>query len=251
MGGYQNELTKLKNKHKGERVFIVANGPSLQDINMNLLKNEITIGCNGIFSEFEKWGFHTTYYITEDVVQTELRAKEINDLKGPIKFAGIHNSKSFNLFTDMIFFYVPLRRDMGYYYELDTYPQFSRDFASIVHHGATVTYLMLELAFHLGFKEVYIIGLDHNYGKLPELFPPGKIEVTKENKHLVEMCHYNKNYYKIGDKIGVPWVEGQELAYQLADKIFNENNRKIFNASIFSKLNVFEKIDINDVLKKI
>ena len=74
VGGYQSDISKLRDKHKGKRGFIIANGPSLQDIDMSLLKDEITIGCNGIFNAFEKWGFHTTYFMTEDQEQTEAPA---------------------------------------------------------------------------------------------------------------------------------------------------------------------------------
>ena len=59
---------------------------------------------------------------------------------------------------------------------------------------------MLQFAYHLGFSKIFIVGLDHNYGKLPKLFKPGKIDVTPENLHLVQQCHFKKDYYKIGDK---------------------------------------------------
>ena len=245
IGGYQSELSKMRDIHKGKRGFIIANGPSLNDIDMSLLQNEITIGCNGIFKEFEKWGFHTTYYLTEDQQQTELRGKEISSLKGPIKFAGIHNAHAFSAFNDINFFHVPMRRNSAYYIRSELFPQFSKDFASIVHLGNTVTYIMLQFAYHIGLEEVYIVGLDHNYGKLPELFPHGKIKVTEENYKLVQECHFDKNYYKVGDVIGVPWVEKQEKAYSEANKIFLENGRKILNASSFSKLDIFKKVDFD------
>lgn len=250
LGGYQADLSSLRDKHKGERCFIIANGPSLKDIDMSLLKDEYTIGCNGIFNSFEKWGYHTTYYLTEDQEQTELRGKEISKLKGSIKFAGLHNAHAFDIFNDITFFHVPLRVNSEYYFENNLFAQFSKDFASVAHIGGTVTYLMIQLAYHLGFKEVCLIGLDHNYGKLPELFPPGKIEVTKENLHLIQECHYDKDYYKIGDVMGVPWVKRQEEAYMSAKKSYDEEDRVIYNASSFTKLDVFEKIDFLEYMKK-
>jgi len=250
MGGYQADLSKLRDIHKGKRVFIIANGPSLQDIDMSLLKDEITIGCNGIYKAFDDWGFHTTYHMTEDQEQTELRGKEISTLKGPMKFAALHNAHAFSLCNDITFFHVPLRMNSSYYTQEGLYPQFSRDFASIVHLGSTITYIMLQFAYHLGFKEVYIIGLDHNYGQLPELFPPGKIEVTKENYHLVKQCHYDENYYKIGDVLGVPNVKLQESAYQAAKEYYEKDDRKIYNASTLSKLDIFEKVEFSSIFQK-
>ena len=246
LNGKQSYLSSLRNKHEGERCFIIANGPSLNDIDMSLLKGEVTLACNGIYKKFPEWGFNSDYYFIEDNVQTELRSKEVAKLKGPIKFIGLHNTYCFPFCNDLNYFHVPIRGNMTYTSE-ELYPQFSKDVASIVYFGGTITYIMLQFAFHLGFKEVYIIGLDHNYGKLPELFPPGKIEVTKENYPLVQQCHYDKDYYKIGDRLGVPNVEAQNKAYSLANKMFQENERKIYNASTFSKLDVFDKVKFNSL----
>lgn len=249
--GKQGELAKLRNIHKGKRGFIIANGPSLSKMDLTPLKDEITIGCNGIYKKFDEWGFHTTYLMVEDVVQTEIRGKELSALKGPIKLAALHNAHSFDFFNDFLFFNIPkIRHYHDYYFEEPLYPQFSKDFASIVHLGCTVTYLMLQFAYHLGFSEVYIIGLDHNYGKLPELFPPGKIKITEENYHLVQECHFDKNYYKIGDVIGVPWVKKQEAAYKLAKEIFEKDNIVIKNIGFDSKLDIFEKDDYYKIIEK-
>ena len=38
------KLGALKNSHKGERCFIVGNGPSLKNTDLSLLKNDFTIG---------------------------------------------------------------------------------------------------------------------------------------------------------------------------------------------------------------
>ncbi len=113
--------------------------------------------------------------------------------------------------------------------------------------GSTITYIALQLAFHLGFDHVYLIGIDHNYGKLSELFPPGKITISKENIHLVNKCHFDKNYYKIGDQIGVPHVKLQNEAYMKADEVFKQHSKCVYNAGIDSQLNVFDKISYNSL----
>ena len=42
---------------------------------------------------------------------------------------------------------------------------FSRDIASVVYSGQTVTYSMIQFAAYMGFKEIYLIGVDCNYSK--------------------------------------------------------------------------------------
>lgn len=247
--GKQSQLAAMRDKYKGKRGFIIANGPSLAKMDLSPLKNEITIGCNGIYKQFDKWGFHTNYMLFEDVEQTEIRGKEISKIKGPVKIAALHNAHALDFFNDFLFFYVPkIRENYEYYWEEPMYPQFSTDFAAIAHIGYTVTYLMFQFAYYLGFDEVYVLGLDHNYGQLSELFPPGKITITEENYHLVQQCHFDKNYYKIGDIIGVPWKKQQEMSFALADKVFREKGIAIKNIGVDSKLDIFEKDDFERVL---
>jgi len=191
-------------------------------------------------------GFFTKYLVYEDIEQTEIRGNDIYDIKGPLKLASINNGYAFKADKHTYFFNSPRFRNQLYYWQ-ELYPQFSKDFASIVHLGSTVTYIMIQLAYHLGCNPVYIVGLDHDYGELPIHFPPGKITITKENLELVQKCHYSKDYYKVGDVIGVPFVEMQEQAYQLAADVFAEENRELYNASSKSCLDIFTKKRYEDL----
>jgi len=51
----KNKVFKdYKDIHKGKRVFLVANGPSLAETNLNLLENEISFAMNRIPLIYEK-----------------------------------------------------------------------------------------------------------------------------------------------------------------------------------------------------
>ena len=79
----ESRLLSYKNKHVGERAFIIGNGPSLNKLDLTLLKDDYTFGVNGIFLNREKMGYDPTYYVVEDVFVAEDRAKEINSYQGP------------------------------------------------------------------------------------------------------------------------------------------------------------------------
>ena len=158
-----------------------------------------------------------------------------------MKLCGINNAHV--LYKGFTYFSVPYRRNMANYFGDELYPQFSRDFASCVHLGSSIVYIMLQFAFHIGSKEVHIVGLDHNYGLLPKLFPPGKITIDKKNYEMVQKCHYDPNYYKIGDVIGVPFVKRQDDAFKLANHIFNDAGRIIINDTKTSKCEAFQFLD--------
>ena len=127
--------------------FVISNGPSLNNIDISKLKDEVTIGCNGIYKMFNRWGFHTDFLMTEDMEQTELRAKDFESVNGPTKLAALHNAYSLSSRSKFSFFYVGARDANDYWSHF--YPRFSKDFASIAYLGGSITYLMLQLAFFL------------------------------------------------------------------------------------------------------
>lgn len=243
--GKRRELAALKNKHKGERVFIIGNGPSLQKMDLSPLKNEFTIGCNGIYKQFEEWGFHTDYLIVQDVAQTELRGKELSRLKGPVKLANLSCAHALSLFNDFLFFYTQKEYKTPGDSE-PVPPMFTEYFHSFVFGRGTVAYAMMQLAYFLGFKEIYVIGIDHNY-PLSERFPPGKLIITEENYGLVQECHFDKNYYKIGEVIGVPNTLNQDMEYAKAREFLDSKGVIIKNAGVDSKLKAFEFIDFKSL----
>lgn len=244
--GYQSQLAALRNKFLNRPCTVICNGPSLASIDPRLIKKTISIGCNGIYKRFSDWGFSTDFIVFEDVEQFEIRAPELGAIEGTQKMAAIYNAYALQSHDGWLFFNAPRCAANGYYWSGDdVYPQFSQDFASIVHLGATVTYIMLQLAFHLGCNPVYIVGLDHDYGKLPELFPPGKIRITEKNYQFVKECHFDPAYYRIGDVIGVPHVRQQELAYAKALGVFASNSRKLINVSDTTKLQGIPRVSIS------
>lgn len=74
--GYQQRIAEHHNKFADKRCFILCNGPSLQTQDLSPLKNEITIGSNGIYKGFDDFGFHTDFLFFEDIEQLELKRKD-------------------------------------------------------------------------------------------------------------------------------------------------------------------------------
>ena len=245
--GYQLVLRSWRNKYKGRRCFIIGNGPSLAKMDLSPLKDELTIGCNAIYKKFPEWGWHTSYLLFEDTEQTEIRGPEIGNVKGPIKMAATYNAYAFRADSDTLFF--EARRADAYYWK-HLHPRFSHEFEHLVYLASTVTYIGLQLAYHLGCDRVYLVGVDHSYSKLRDFFPPGKIEVTAENYPLVQQCHFDKNYYKIGDVIGVPHTDLMEDGYRKAREEFEATGRKIYNAGVDSMLDTYERVDFRSLFPK-
>ncbi|MEN6627913.1 MAG: glycosyltransferase [Candidatus Sumerlaeia bacterium] len=245
--GYKAVLKSWRNKHRGRRAFVIGNGPSLNRMDLSPLRDEITIGCNAIYKNFAQWGWHTDYLLFEDIEQTELRRKDIPGVKGPMKLLGLHNAYAIKADADTFFMNV---RNLDAAFMDEQFPQFSKDFGHIVHLASTVTHIGLQLAWHLGCDPVYLIGVDHNYGELPRLYPPCKITITEDNYDLVRGIHVQDDYYKIGDVIGVPPVDYMEAGYRKAREAFEEDGRRVINAGLDSKLEVFEKAEFAALFTK-
>ena len=97
-----NFLNKYKNIHKGERCFIIGNGPSLNKTDVSKLKNEYCFGMNRIYLAFPEWGFETSYFVSINNLVIEQCAEEIAQLHMP-KFLAWHSRPYISMAEEMAF----------------------------------------------------------------------------------------------------------------------------------------------------
>ena len=90
-------IKAFKDIHKGKRVFIIGNGPSLKRTDLSKLKNEFTFGMNRIYLLFPELGFATTYFVSINDLVIEQCADEIAALSIP-KFIAWHSHRHFQYF---------------------------------------------------------------------------------------------------------------------------------------------------------
>ena len=63
------------------------------------------------------------------------------------------------------------------------FPSFSHDCSDKIFWGSTVTFLNMQLAFYMGFRHVYLIGMDFNYN-IPE-YAKG-MNILSKDQDMVE-----------------------------------------------------------------
>jgi len=144
-------LNTLKNIHQGKRCFIIGNGPSLKKTDLSKLKHEFTIGMRRFFLAFPDLGFETTYFLSVNDLVIEQSAEEIEALRMP-KFISWRARKWVKPASNVMFLHTTY-----------TGRKFAHSVSGRVWEGGTVTYTALQLAYHLGFQTVILIGVDHNY----------------------------------------------------------------------------------------
>jgi hypothetical protein len=119
-------------------------------------------------------------------------------------------------------------------------PHFSTDVRGRVWEGATVTYVTMQLAFHMGFDEVILIGVDHNY------VTTGKPNTTITSEGD-DPNHFSGQYFGKGFRWQLPDLETSELAYRMARRAYEQAGRSILDATVGGKLTIFPKTDYNSL----
>lgn len=76
-------LAALRDRHRGERCFILGNGPSLKRTDLSKLRNETTFGLNRIYLAFPEMGFETSYYLCVNDLVVEQTSADIQRLTMP------------------------------------------------------------------------------------------------------------------------------------------------------------------------
>ena len=222
----RNELKKFRDIHKGERCFLICSGPSLKETNLNLLKNEFTFGLNRIYLNFPNMEFEPNYITCiNDLVLSQF-SDDFFKQKMPLFLNWNSRSKlKKNKKTHFI--------GKGFFNN-----KFSKDISKNITPAATVTYAALQIIYYMGFKEVIIVGMDHNFhysGK-----PNEAQERTKNN----DVNHFMPNYFPKGSKWETPDLVSSEYYYNIAKNQFNKDNRTIYDATINGKCNIFLKKDL-------
>jgi uncharacterized Rossmann fold enzyme len=245
----------LKDKYKGERVFVIGNGPSLKDINMSLLKDEFTFSFNRAYIAYNDWGFYPSFYMCVDEVVLPDNKKEIIDLinKKETKktlFFFPHKAKNILINKNRVFYF-------GAKSFINDFNENIQKWAVLQNVGAT----SMQIAVYLGFKTIILLGCDCNYVEKPDSVIIDRKESRRvgwtayESKKDDDPNHFLPGYFGKGKKYSIPNAQNHLLGWNKIKKwidiynMVNSEKIKILNASNISKITCFAKCDINDVMK--
>jgi hypothetical protein len=219
-------LAALKGRHHGQRCFIIGNGPSLKQTDLSRLRRETTFGMNRFYMLFEELGFATTYFLSVNSLVIEQCAEDLRSLALP-KFVSWRSRDKIQPSADLIYLHTTY-----------TGARFARDARGRLWEGATVTYVALQLAFHMGFHQVILIGVDHNFTT------QGKPNTTVVSQGD-DPNHFSPGYFGKGFRWQLPDLETSQRAYRMARQAYQQAGREVLDATVGGKLTVFPKVDYN------
>ncbi len=222
---------ELKGKYKGQRGFVIGNGPSLIMSDLEAIKDDISIASNKVYLAFPETTWRPDFYTVADPLVWEKIKNIVVEL-----FPQVHIPTYLSKTS---------AKNIKYWkaVHLTPFSRFSGNLADKAVSGQTVTFENIQLAVHLGLDPIYIIGCDHNY--------PGEgINVKAGNaiKQGEQQTHFIKNYRKPGESVLPAPIQDMEIAYQSAKDYCDKHGISIYNATRGGQLNIFERALLDEVL---
>ena len=223
------ELSVFKDRHKGDRCFIVGNGPSLKMEDLETLKKNkiLSFGCNKIYIAFEDTSWRPDYYTVLDELIIKQCEEEITKMDIRYKFV-----------VDICtMFWQQQHCDevIKFHNKTEAFepsmPEFSTDFSAYTAQGTTVTYTILQIAAYMGFSEMYLLGVDFTHPQDGDMRKGGN--------------HFSAKYIAPNEVWNTPYPSKALLAYQKAELHSRLSGFRIFNATRGGKLEVFERVDFD------
>lgn len=229
-------IRQFKGIHNGKRCFIVATGPSLTIEDVEKLKNEICWTMNTGCYLIDKADFRPSYYAIADG-NAYRRVKD--DLARMNLSHVFYNDKDINWQIDSVNAY-PLPIWVSLYinqWERRHIPlclrkkKMSLDPSKRIYQGGNVVNVILQLCFYMGFKEIYLLGTDCNYFG------------NQQYSSAVDYKQYEQ-LYQTPEYVYETMINDYKCAKVVAERL----GVKIYNVSRGGMLEVFERLDLENVL---
>lgn len=229
------QLAALKGKYRGKRCFIIGTGPSLTISDLEMLSNEITFATNRIYELFSQTVWRPTFYVNQDHNLIQMYEDKIKEVDSELKFLPVDYKPLFK--GEKYRFFVLKHKDF--------YPHkapFSTDISEFLAQGFTVTYGAIQIAIYMGFTEIYLLGIDHNYN----ISRDAKGRPVRQDNPGNSYAQGMQSYVNMNN---LPRVEETTVAYETAELVSKKIGVKIYNATRGGKLEAFERVILENVLE--
>lgn len=238
---YGRYMAGIHNSHLGESCFVIGNGPSLTAEDLTELHNRgiDSFAVNRIYKIFPQTQWRPTYYVSTDPVLIRDMLDEVNQMPVRDKFIPLQNKYYHSIIVKGAHYF--FRNDLR---EKDQPEGFSLDCTGQVNMRGTVTIACIQLAMHMGYRHIYLLGVDHNFDKV----------ITENGEIIIDPSV--KNYFCEGYDDDVANEVQHDLgnttrAYRDVRRFCDAHGVEVINATRKTKLEVFDKMTFEDSLWQI
>lgn len=238
--GNVERIRLLKDTHLGERCFIIGNGSSLRAEDLDKLEGGFTFAFNRIYEVFGQTSWRPDVYMAVDgnFLDEELQHAcrvpcEIRVLlySNPERISGQADDLPILIWLEPKKFEV---RCAPFWAERTA--EIPEDISLGFSEGRTVTFDAIQMAIYMGFKEIYLLGVDFNYSRI--------LDGDGHYQNIAGVTDYfSKKTYKTTRLLSVPVA----YAYAVARKYCDTHGIIIRNATRGGKLEAFERVNFDEL----
>lgn len=225
----RRRLHGFRGVHAGKKAVVLCNGPSLNDVDFNLLGGVFTFGLNKINLMFDRNDFRPSCIVSVNKLVIEQNRQFFSSTNIPLFIDSSARSA------------IPYRGNVVFLHSTPRTNRVATDCSISIVQGYTVTAVALQLALHMGFSEVALVGCDHSFATKG---PANKAIAGGDT----DPNHFDERYFS-----NVTWqlpdLVGSEFYYSRIAQAFADRGGRLVNATEGGKLELFERQSLKEFLK--
>ncbi len=226
----------LRNRHAGQRGFVIGNGPSLRMEDLSRLQGEICLAANRIYLAFDQTPWRPDYVTVADAVLWPKIREEIGQ-----HVTGVHAVADLEPAPNApMHYYAYHGRADDQPESTEAAPAFSGNVLEGIYGGYTVTFDNLQLAVHLGLNPIYLLGCDHFYA--------GENTDASEGQAIRNAStanHFSAAYRSLGEPVNPAPIAQMNRAFREADRYARTHGITLANATRGGHLDTFHRVDFD------
>lgn len=239
----RDAVRALKDKYRGEKCVLLANGPSLNRISWDWLPNfKVVMGMNKIYLGLERFNLtrHMNVYAVANPLVMQQSVQQIV-AQLPLaaeKFVTVNNGSTSLYPCDSARRRIHFARSS---FDRHFFTDISEEAPAVLCEGYTVTHYSLQVLYFLGCQTVYLVGLDHSFAQTGL---PNEIQTL----HGDDLNHFDKAYFGGGQQWHTADLRNSEHYYSVARQVYESDDRRIIDVTAGGKCTIFEKGDYREEL---
>jgi len=263
-----SRLKHFEGKHRGERCWIMGNGPSLREMELNLFEAEVVFASNAAYLLFPAINWRPKYYscvdtrvLPDSVVDITAMLQENPGMQGffPEELPQYDGSGK-TIPTRSLF---PPLENIHFFKQRPMIKKQLPSSAFTIGAGAvlcspkTVTIALMQIAVIMGFSDIYLFGCDTSYTIPASVLQSGRAVPGKPGEKLLltstqndDPNHFTTSYFGAGKKWHHPKTDQMIRHYNLAKEVLDSAGVAVYNATVGGSLDVFPRVDYREILKK-
>lgn len=253
---WSHRLRRLRGAYAGRRCFVMGNGPSLNEMDLAPLGDELVWGLNRCYLLFDRIDWRPSFYVSQDSVGLIESAEEISRLvrDNPMMLCFLPSTYGKGRVIapsgDNLHWVDSRRVDAMSVGAEGLGVDLLRLHRTGVATLYTVAATAIQLAAYLGFDPIYLIGCDNSY------VVPVEDQVVHANDRVRALRagersdpnHFDHRYHATGDRWNLPPDGGHDRSFELVDSLCKQVGVQVLNATHGGRLEVFPRVDYQELV---